>query len=641
MVFKHSLLAASFFTAAALWSPLKLANAQDSAPGIAMDTALEVGATPRQIFTSFITGSPIADLRFKPYAEGVQGPPVKPAPLVPDSKMTVDQMVSLAQDSPKAPPPPEVLQEKPADAPFKTARISEPANLANLAKKVPAPTKPPEKEVKQTTQYTEQTKEKAPEPQTGAKKTSSPPDLLPFYTDAPNYLASRGAATQTHMALTYDVVVANAKSGLKVDPKTVTLILGPDFAAAVKGAETRIFDFKMSRVLTVRSSDDGPVFDNVSLYPAVLNTINTVNSATQRGARDVVNVGAGKSLDAFWLESSLGWAARTRFDDLEVVRSGNDVTSWYQSHNPVSINLAGPDIPSDDHMRSLFAYWLHDIPIHPAILPKIGRPDKAPTTMSLLSYTPSFPDGLIAQWTLIRSDIYEAEFPLPPAAAPGFLAGNVSPLALAISQAATGKAMTNAPDLNSLREELHQKRGAGEDFEAWITAQVLAHRLGGCDADPALLCKDIKDLEESADLSSPLGQLSVALKKTKTKSTRAEAFEALVPFIEDGIAPAFLVKRAGQLRARIADSQLSSDAFRAIRAETLLEEALIKNPYDPETYQTLAQVYAARSRYAESWDVQDAMRLLPDVTPDLSQRINAAETSLRTIAPGFFMAKVP
>lgn len=557
----------------------------------------EIAPTPRQTFTSFISDTPIPDLRFKPYSAKAQ------------TRKTVINTL------PNAP----ILPEGPAGIPEKSPEEHPAPKTASL----PEPAKP------------------EPGPEKAAAEKPDPSLPLPFYTTAKDYIRARGSEKQTQLTLTYTVRLANAVNGLKMDPKTVTLLLGPDYAAVTREDTTRLYDFKMQRLLTLRGTGKNRVFDNISLFPGALKAINTVNGATLKGKRSSIPIGPDKTLDAFWLESGIGWSARPDIKTLEVNRSGSKITSTYNALEPLTLDLGGPEMPSEDHMRVLFAFWLHDLPIHPAILPGIGRPDKAPAAMTILSYTPKYPNGIKAYWTLTDSDIRPAPFPLSASTASGISVDETTPLAFAIALAAKGEALPGRPNADNLREDIHSKREAGKNFEAWISAQTLAHKLGGCENDPALLCEDIKALETGANPNDALGELLAILALANTKSTQAEGFEALIPYISDQIAPAFLVKIAGQTRSRIRDSALSSDTARALTAEGLLTEALLKDPYDGETYLTLAQVYAAQERYAESWDMQDALRNLPGAAPELATSVNRAEASIKRIAPGFFVPKVP
>lgn len=562
-------------------------------------------ATPRQTFTAFITGTPVADLRFKPYVAEKS---------TPAAINTLPGAVPTA--IPLAPPP---IMTEPAAPEAEPEPTSKP--FETEAALLPPPLLVPE-----------------------AIKTKSN-ELIPFYATAAQYLEARGRDKDQQLSLTYSVSVANAQSGLKVAPKTVTLLIGPDYAAVTRDTQTKIFDFRMQRLLTLRTTEseanEKQVFDNVSLYPGALRNIDTVNGATNKGKRTSISIGPETTLDAFWLESSLGWAARTDFGDLDVTRKDRKVTTKYKTFEPAAFDLSGPDMPSEDHMRTFFAYLLHDLPVHPAILPRMGRPDKAPSSMTLLSYTPKYPGGLNAYWTLKDTGSKKAPFPLPASTPSGLSGSAVTPLAVAVKQAAKGDALTNRPSDDDLRQDIHNKREAGEPFEAWISAQMLAHRLGGCENDPALLCADIAALEDAAAPNSPLAELSAVLKQADKRRPDASVFEALMPFVGDQIAPAFLVKITGKTRSRILGKAITSETLRAISAESLLEEALLKDPYDPETYMVLGQVYAARGRYAESWDIQDAMRKLSATREKHRASIDKAEATVKRIAPGFFVSKYP
>ncbi len=554
--------------------------------------------TPRKDFVAFISGTPVPDLKFKPLGAPPEEPVLGftlPEPNVPE-KLPID---------PDAPAP-----ANEGEIPDAQTEETDDASLIVLEK---TPEEPPKK-----------------------KDT---PGILPFYVTAAEYRASREVKAQ-HIALTYTVSAANAKSGLKVPDRTVKILIGPDYAASVQDEETRIYDFRTARLLTVRKAEDALEFDNISLYAAAYKNVDTVNRATRSGALESIKIGPALSLDSFWLEASMGWTARTDFNTLSAERSGANVTAAYDGKTILTLDLSGPELPSESHMRNLFAFWHHNTAIHPAILTEIGRPERAPKSMVLTSVSPNVPDGLITKWTLTEARTEKADFPLPEAAKSVLEKDTVSPLAFVIAAAAKGDNVPGWVSNSQLREDMHKQREARKDFEAWLTGKILADRLGGCENDPALLCEDIKDFESGAKPETDLAKLPKIIAQTEVKSTRADAFEALMPYVKDEIAPAFLVKIAGQTRARIKSSALTPK-LQAVRAGSLLEEALAKNPYDPEIYQSLAQVYAAEGRFAESWDIYDAMRGLKNVPSALTAPINRAEGSIKARAPGFFAPLTP
>ncbi len=562
-----------------------------AAPTWGQSSPIESSVTPRQIYTSFVSGIPVPDLRYKPfepqdYVSINEAPALRnalPPLLQPGEEEAEDQSATK-----------EALPEPPQDSFIQTDNSSSQNNLP-----------------------------------------------LAFFISAADYLKARSGGSETQLVLNYTISVASAKSGLKVPPRTLELIIGPDYASVKKGESTEIFDFKTNRLLRFEVAGETPFFSNVSLYPAAYKAYNTVKTSTKDGRLDQITIGPNAALDAFWLESSMGWAARSSFPDLKVKREGQEISSSYKGKIPFAASLTGPEFPSSAHMRVLMSYWLHDIPIHPAILPQIGRPDRAPKSLQILTFSPKFPDGLVSDWTLTKSEIRNAPFPLDSNLKNSLEAKQGTALSYIISGAIKGNPVTPKRSDRELKEDIRREREAGNSYAEWLISQDLAARQGGCEKTSIPLCNDIKALEAAQKSNSEIAQLSGIIKDIDKPRSRLTAFEALFPYIKDGTAPAFLVKKAGQARSKIRTNSIKSEALKSVRADHLLEQALMKNPEDPEVFLNLAQVYAAQGRFAESWDLQDALRRLPGVPEKLTNPINTVETTLREVAPGFFITKVP
>ena len=139
--------------------------------------------------------------------------------------------------------------------------------------------------------------------------------------------------------------------------------------------------------MTLYTDSKDVIFENVSLYAGALKNVQTVNRATKNGSLSKIELSPEATLDAFWLEASLGWAARGKFETLKASREKDDITTSFGEFTPFTASLTGPKMPSENHMHALFAWWHHDLPIHPAILPLIGRPDHArnPWLFSLIA----------------------------------------------------------------------------------------------------------------------------------------------------------------------------------------------------------------------------------------------------------------
>lgn len=562
--------------------------------------------TPRQVFVSFIAGVPVDQVKFAPQNPHTDEPAPQTfnnilPPLPPD---TVDALPQLRKKTLSLKG---IVEGDKANPLVNEPRVNEPVESQNTDTVKLSPDKTP-----LTT-------------------------LLPFYAHADEYLKARGASKVDQVVLDYEVTPVNPVLGLSANPKSVRLVIGPDFAAVTREGKTRIFDFKMRRLLTERSSEKGVIFDNISLFPIALKNIETIKSATQNGTRTQIPVGPDKTLEAFWMEASLGWSARTDVDGLSIVSDGTSFKASYDIKPAAEIKLEGPVLLSEDFRSSLFAFLHHDVAIHPIALKALGLPVSAPSHMNLMSFSPNYPDGLKTVWELTRSETVTRVFPLSPDAKAAISTGAGSPIEFVIYNDRHGKAKPEVETHNVLREAIHQAQVQGDTLTAWMRAKDLEDRLGSCKADLALLCTDIEALEASANAQTELGRLIWAMKPHKSKALKATALGVLLKYKTENNAPAFLLKKAGMIRARLKTKDLSDPALKATRADRLLEEALAKNPTDPEVYRSLSQVYAVQRRYVESWNLQDALRRMPDVPESLTAPINRVEMALEKQAPAFFI----
>ncbi|MGJ8564357.1 MAG: hypothetical protein ACSHXY_12505 [Alphaproteobacteria bacterium] len=622
-----------------------------TAGGVSSAHAQDDNVTPRQVFTSFVSGIPVEDLRYKPF----EIPPTTQNDLIRSEKSEIEKAVSLLRPAPEVPivirP---VLPEMPEIAPSEKVEEAEMIAAIELSETPLAIEKsvPKEPDAERSIISKEASLPPAPKEalEQKAEKTEEPPfegSLLPFYVSAEEYLKARQTGKHEQMTLTYTVTVSNAKSGLSVDPKIMTLVLGPDYAAITKDQTTQIYDFKMTRLLTVYQPENliptqsPEFFSSVSLYPIILNNVDTVKKATRNGTRDVIKIGHDTELDAFWMEAGTGWSARSNINGLKVTRNENDIKAAYKDTVPLTLRLGGPDIPTDDHMRVLYAYWLHDIPIHPGILPKIGRPGHAPSSITLLSYNPKYPDGLKTKWTLTGSNVQAGTFPLSADMPTALEVDQTTPLAFVIAESAAKTSENITAELEELQKDMAGFVENDDGFLAWVTGQTLGARLGGCAYSKEDLCDSLNRLENAAKPSSDLARVSNFLANLDIPAKREAALEGLLPYTKDELAPAFLLKKAGMARARVKTSRLTSETIKSMKADYLLEKALIKDPLDPETYHGLSQIYAARGNFTESWDLLDALRHIESAPDTITTPVGRVEQSLKIQAPGYFIATHP
>ena len=466
-----------------------------------------------------------------------------------------------------------------------------------------------------------------------AKNTAKSGVPIPFYLSAMDYLKARGSESGPVIRANYMVSRESADEAVPLAPEKVSLEIGPDYIAVSKASSTRIYDFAADRILSI-SGGKTPHFQIESLYAQVFKQVGVVNKTTQRGKLSQLQISPDLTLDAFWLESSLGWTARNISDSVKIRQSETGLTGIFDGQTVLGMELKGPAFPSVDHLNALAAFWHHDLPIHPEILARSEPIANLPSIISVLSRSPTTPNGVKITWKLDGSEIIDADFPLP-ADLPNIVrTPDARPLAFVLAEAGDNSALGGRPDANSLRDRIHNSFKSENYLDAWIAAAYLSRQLGGCENDPALLCEDIKVIEKKAG-SGDLLYLVASAQHVKSPDDRLGLLNAIMTEIEGKEPPAFVLKTAGVLRSKLKSDQ--SDSLKDVSAGALLERALIQYPYDPETYHSLSKVYAAQRRYAESWELLDSLRQMDNIPPSFTKPVAKVEASLRKAAPGYFL----
>lgn len=459
---------------------------------------------------------------------------------------------------------------------------------------------------------------------------------LPFYLTAEEYLSRRGKSKGSNLYLKYQITPKSEATGLALEQQNVSVIIGPDFAAETRNNTTRIYDFRTQRAITVNSSQNPPVFTNTSLYALAFSHMESVKRATNNGKLNKIQIAPDKTLDAFWLEADMGWTARKAPASVKVTSTEDLIEASYDGSVVASILRSGPALPSEAHFYSLAAWWHHSLAIHPTFFVEMNRVSNAPKSLNFLTKSPAYPTGLQMHWALQDFRVAPGQFPLPKQALNEALSEQASAVQNVIADAANIRAVGGRPSSHDLKDDIYVKTTAGDYFGAWLTAQRLAERIGGCQFDRALLCEDIRALESGAVSDPRLNAILKIKSDVETGTNRPGTFDALTAVIGDPATPSLLMRWAGQTRARVKDDAILNPDHKTITAEALLQTALAKDPYDPNTYAALSQTYAAQGRWSESWDILDALRNLPDAPDALRKGVDRVENSLISITPGYF-----
>ncbi len=502
------------------------------------------------------------------------------------------------------------------------------------------------------------------------KRQSSAP-LAPFYLSAQAYLQLRDMQTQPQTILYYDVrrgpVSAINFTSVLDKVQKVQITLGEDFAAVKFDGKLKIYDFKFNRLLTIRPEDkksggeksggeklgekrpeysqktaksDKPVFDNISLYAKAYRNMSTVKRVTRNGSLKILPMGKGQSLDAFWIESSMSWAASAPDTPLNIEQKPQSLSVKRKKQLVFKAKFSDVEYGSSAFRDTLLAFAHHEWPLHPQILQALYGYNAPPKQFEMLTYSPTALKGQKQTWVLTKQTQKQAVFPLPEKALGGAQRQDVSPLAFIINEAAHNRALGGIKTLDALEQRFTQQLEAGEIWQAWLTGQRYAAYSGMCDsARDSTICQSLRDIEAQhmSTQPEPIQDYFTSLRAAQRPGLKAEAIKVVLPYLSEKNTPAFVLRTAAMARAKMKPKQAKDAGLSEINAETLLKTALAKDPYDPKTYVGLAQVLAAKGVFEQSWDIYDALRTAIPTTNAVELRINRVEKNLRKSTPGYFL----
>lgn len=497
------------------------------------------------------------------------------------------------------------------------------------------------------------TKNLKPQKNTAQKK----PDLeiAPFYLSAQDYLDVRGDSLAGQTMLTYEVKSGSVSGSGLGGIQKIALVLGEDYAAQTVGQNTTIYDFKLNRILNIKPeyAMDGKVtgqhlFENTSLYAKAYRDIAAVRGATKNGRLQKLDMGGGTTLDAFWVESAMSWAAgkpnavlaiEKSSASLNITKDGEMV--FHAEFSDQAFGRGGADSSKvDGSKNALRAFAHHEWPLHPLVLQALYAYDAPPKKFEMVSYGPTAPKGQKQIWTLVARTDAEAVFPLPPGAIGIAQIQTVSPLVFLIGEAANNRAFGGIKSVKDLTQDFNAKLDAEQFWQAWLVGQKYIAYSGSCKNpnDPAI-CKAVNKIEKTRkdDLPKRIQDYMTALNSAGRPGLKSETIQVTLPYLDKQETPAFIVRTAAMARAKMKSAQASAAKVSDINAETLLHAALAKDPYDPNTYVGLAQVLAAKGAFEQSWDIYDALRAGIATADSIDLKINRLEKNLRKTAPGYFL----
>ena len=356
---------------------------------------------------------------------------------------------------------------------------------------------------------------------------------------------------------------------------------------------------------------------------------------TKNGTQRSLDLGGGKTLDSFFLESSLGHSASPLAGQLDVTQTAEKISANFKGKPVFSAALNGPKLDNIGMAYSFIGLLHHSEPVHPAILAELKDLGTAPNAMTFYSYGPKYPDGRIFSWTLKSKMSETGPFPLTASAKSIIEQKNVSPMGYVISEAIAGRALGGAPNPRQMLTAINLRLKADDPLSAWVSAQSLKDRLGGC-SQLAGLCTAISKAQARSGESEELGRLINGFKGLESKVTRLGALIELKSSVDAVDAPSLVLRKMAVNLSKTSKAELEAAGLGAMDPAQMLRQAIARNPYDPLAYQGLAQILAARGEFIQSWDMNDALRAFPEVPAALTTPIGRAEAKLAARAPGYF-----
>ncbi len=488
-------------------------------------------------------------------------------------------------------------------------------------------------------------------PKTTPKTTS--PKIAPFYLSAKDYLNLRGGKANLQTILSYKVesgsVAGTNLSRNTAVPQNIKLLIGADFVAMEAAKKTTIYDFKLNRILVVKPEYgmDGKttgrhLFENNSLYAKAYRDIAAVRGATKNGRLQKLDMGGGIFLDAYWVESAMSWAAGKLDAGLAVEKTGKSLKIERDGEVVFRAEFSDDAYLDNGSKNALLAFAHHKWPLHPLVLQALYAYDAPPVQFEMLSYGPTAPKGQKQVWILTERTDVEKGFPLPANAIGIAQIKQVSPLAFLIDEAVNNRALGGIQSVVDMTRDFTQKLNAEEYWQAWLIGQKYIAYSGGC-KNPAdmSICKKVTMIEENHKNTFPkrIQNYLTAVNSAGRPGLKAEAIKSITPYLGKKETPAFIVRTAAMARAQMKSAQAISAGFSDMNAETLLQTALAKDPYDPNTYVGLAQVLAAKGAFEQSWDLYDALRAGIPTADSIDLKINRLEKNLQKTAPGYFLGE--
>lgn len=421
------------------------------------------------------------------------------------------------------------------------------------------------------------------------------------------------------------------------------ILLGPDFAYVMRDSIQRLYDFRQNRTLTF--DPDRSTFRNENAYALVYRDILTVRELTENGSRSAIPFGPDFSLDAFWLESAMGWSARENAAGLKISRSDDGLFSATFNNIDVFRLREDPVLTEDDEdsavtlssaqATSFKKLAAHHLPIHPEIMDKWDIGAVPPSRMTLTSRSPTQPEGHGEIWQLrpgAKAGYFKLPFP------DGLSPEEKHPWAKeALNEIRANPLGAPKKAAETYIQETQDFLGSGNLVMAWMTGREYVQRTGDCldTQDHPDMCALIDETQSHGAYNAAFRNFIVAwLGLAGEQSDRS--IQELAYWMRNNDVPTLIKHRMAVHLSELSAAKRTELGVDDFDPDIMLKEAALEAPASPQIYIDLAKSFADNGDYIRAWDMYDFMRTVLPARGKLKNPAADTESQIEELAPDHF-----
>ena len=455
-------------------------------------------------------------------------------------------------------------------------------------------------------------------------------------------------ANAGEMQTTWRVQVSPIAANVVREQSSRSVRYGPDWASWVTGQGAQMWLDLGERALYAQPADETGII-RTSLYAEARRHLDIYVALSEGGRRDVISFGAAGTFDRVWLEAATGVASQSGSLTLTDTPTGfialyNDEMVFSADYGGEGSACEAPAIEAN-HAASALAWLPYVAPIHPDILARLSQSARFPCAFNFIVYSPDSPAGRLERWMQVEPD-GEPLPTLPPLPADSTLIpagadrlGDV----LASAQDALSGALGDAPDIADFFDENQRLQEDGDYAGALLVQIQETHHFGPCPeaaiGSDRLTCAYASALAVQGQGDADFQALTEGLEAV-SRNDYALAVDNFSRFLDrDGHAGA--AARLLTANALIAWGRVGLQAHPDLDPAQLLSQALIMDPFAPDTYWHLGQRYLAAGAPAPAWSLFDLGRQLPGPVEDTSlAEVSLLEARMADLAP-FWLPTAP